>query len=108
MFQILTKDWNDGKNEMMEDWNDGVETPVGSTASAALFAVAIYQHSNLPVFQPSNIPFRLHLRLVNVAPTPVLPGFERLNDRVRGAVKMFSSVPVRRGVTAAHMTAGQA
>jgi hypothetical protein len=103
MFQVLTKDWNDGKNGMMEDWDLSDQV-----ASAALFAVTIYQHSKLPLFQPSNIPFRLDFRLVNVAPTPVLPGFERLNDRVRGAVKMLSSVPVRRGVTAAHMTAGQA
>jgi hypothetical protein len=93
---------------MMEEWNSGNTCPIKLRA-LQLFAVAIYQHSNLPIFQPSSVSTsRLHLRLVNVAPAPVLARFERLNDRVRGAVKMFSSVPVRRGVTAAHMTAGQA
>jgi hypothetical protein len=68
--------------EMMEEpaeWNDGVETPVGSTASAA-----IVRCCDLSTFQSSGVPaFCLDFRLVNVAPTPVLPGFERLNDRVR-------------------------
>jgi hypothetical protein len=49
-----------------------------------------------------------HFRLIDVAPAPVLARLEGLNNRVRGALEMSSRVPVRRGVAAADVTAGQA
>src|SRR5438105_15849757 len=50
----------------------------------------------------------LELHLVDVTPTPIFSGLERLDDGMaRGAV-MPGCVPVRRGIAAADVAAGQA
>src|SRR5581483_12359994 len=46
--------------------------------------------------------------LVDVAPGPLLPGLERAHDGMAGAVEVRRSVPVRRGVAAADVSARQA
>ncbi len=48
------------------------------------------------------------IHFVEVAPTPVLPGFERLHDRVSYEVRVLARVLAKRGVTTADMTAGEA
>jgi hypothetical protein len=47
-------------------------------------------------------------RLVHVAPAPVFPGLERLDDRVAGRVRVPACVAVRGRVAAADMAAGHA
>src|SRR6185312_6081935 len=47
-------------------------------------------------------------RLVHEAPTPVLAGLERADDRVADLGPVLARVPLRRGVAAADVTAGQA
>src|SRR6266540_2917829 len=46
--------------------------------------------------------------LVDIAPAPVLAGLERLHDGVPVGVRVPAGVPVRRGVAAANVPAGQA
>src|ERR1700693_5406241 len=47
-------------------------------------------------------------RLVDIAPAPILSRFEGLDDRVPAVVEMLPRMPMRRGVAAADVTAGQA
>jgi hypothetical protein len=46
--------------------------------------------------------------LVDVAPSPVLAGLDRLHDGMLCAVKMFGGVLILGGIAAAHMAANQA
>src|SRR6185369_4493226 len=50
----------------------------------------------------------LEEHLVHIAPRPVLPRLERLDDRVLAPVEVFRGVLVLRGITAADMAAGEA
>jgi SNF family Na+-dependent transporter len=50
----------------------------------------------------------LYVNLVHIAPAPVFPGFERLDDRMMNLVKVFCSVLVLRTVTTSNVTAREA
>jgi len=62
----------------------------------------------LKIFSAANSSHRVKHDLVNVAPTPVLAGLERLDDRMMAGVKVFRRVSVWRRVAAANVAAGQA
>ena len=47
-------------------------------------------------------------RLVHVTPAPILAGLEGLDDWVTAMMEMTSRVPMRRGIAAADVTAGEA
>jgi hypothetical protein len=49
-----------------------------------------------------------HHCFVHVTPTPIFPRLKRLDYRVPAAVKVLPCMPMRRGVAAADVTAGQA
>ena len=51
---------------------------------------------------------RSDVGIVDIAPAPVLARLERLDDRVPGGVGVSASVPERRRVAAADLSAGQA
>src|SRR5689334_9023814 len=59
-------------------------------------------------YRQRNLLARFKEDLINVAPGPILPWLERLDDRVVRRVKMFGGVLVLGRVTAAHMSTNAA
>jgi hypothetical protein len=51
---------------------------------------------------------RIKHDFVDVAPTPILSGLKRFDDRVADSMKMFRGVPVGRRITAADVATGHA
>ena len=51
---------------------------------------------------------RSNIRLINVTPTPVIAGFDRLHDGVPCIAEMIGGVVALGGITATHVAANQA
>src|SRR3982751_4124822 len=62
----------------------------------------------LPIKVPPAPLLRLHEHLVHVAPDPVLPRLDRLDQRMALRVEVLRRMAVLRRVAAAHVAAGQA
>jgi hypothetical protein len=72
------------------------------------FSALVWWFTSRAAFPFDLRPLPLNQRLVHLAPTPILAGLKRLDDRMLGRVEMLSRMSIWRRIAAADMSAGQA